>query len=61
MAALRDFALVLALTFIFALALALNVFRALALALLAQNCARANALKRFRKIALKFFFFLHFA
>jgi hypothetical protein len=42
MAALRDFEL--ALTFIFALALAL----------IAQNCARANALKRFRKIALKF-------
>jgi hypothetical protein len=52
MAALRDFAL--ALTFIFALAL--NIFRALAL--IAQNCARANVLKKFRKIALKFKFFI---
>jgi hypothetical protein len=59
MAALRDFAL--ALTFIFALALALNIFRALALALIAQNCARANALKIFRKIAFKFNFFIHLA
>jgi hypothetical protein len=55
MAALRDFAL--ALTFILALALALIIFRALALALIAQNCARANALKRFRKIDQKFNFF----
>jgi hypothetical protein len=59
MAALRDFAL--ALIVIFALAPTLNIFHALALAIIVQNCARANALKRFRKIVLELKFFLHFA